>query len=198
MAKVPEDRDPTLDAVDQAIVRNTSFEPRSHLGCSEIGHECERRLWYKFHHVELEHIDAQGLRNIADGNNGEPIMAERLNAVPEIKLHVLDPKTGGQLGVSTHGGHFRGSMDGLIKGLLQAPSTWHIWDFNSRLFVFCVSDMISTHTHCVEISFIALAWVSSQGGRLLVNETKDTKVEHTIRFLSGSCSQAGCLYIFLC
>lgn len=125
--KLPEPRDPTLEAVDRAIVQSNRSEVRTYVGASEIGHPCDRRLWLKYHWVEPEHIDATGLRNIQDGFAGEPVMADRLKAVPEVNLKTEGPD-GKQWGVSAHAGHFRGHLDGAIKGLLQAPKTWHVWE----------------------------------------------------------------------
>ena len=128
MPKLPEPRDPTLDAVDAALVRNNPPESRDYLGISELGPPCQRRLWLKHRKVKVDHIDAQGLRNIEDGNRGEPIMAERLKAVPDIRLHTEDPKTGKQFAVVNFSGHVRGHLDGVIKGIFEAPKTWHIWE----------------------------------------------------------------------
>jgi len=128
MPKLPEPRDPTLDAVDAALVRNNPPESRDYAGISELGHPCQKRLWLKHRKVKMDHMDAQGLRNVGDGYGGEYIMADRLKAVPEITLHTADPKTDRQWAVSAFAGHVRGHLDGIIKGVFVAPKTWHVWE----------------------------------------------------------------------
>ena len=46
MTKLPEPSDPTLEAVDAAIVKNNQQEPRTYLGASGLGDSCSRKLWY--------------------------------------------------------------------------------------------------------------------------------------------------------
>ena len=48
--------------------------------------------------------------------------------VDQVTLHTLDPRTGQQFAHSDIGGHFMGHSDGVIQGLLQAPSTTHVWE----------------------------------------------------------------------
>jgi len=127
MTKIPEPRDPTLEAVDDAIAKNNQQEPRNYLGASGLGHACSRRLWMSWRWVLPEIIDATGWRNILDGFASEPIQAERLKAVPGVRLETHGPDDK-QFGVSALGGHLKGHLDGVIKGLIQAPSTWHIWE----------------------------------------------------------------------
>ncbi len=120
--------DKTLKAVDEAIVLGANFEPRFYLGASKIGHQCDRHLWYEFRHTAKNSIDAQGLRNIADGNLGEDVMADRLKAVEAIELRTIDKDTGHQYAVIALGGHFRGHLDGALRGLHAAPKATHIWE----------------------------------------------------------------------
>lgn len=121
--------DPTLDAVDAALmVRNASQPPRTYLGMSAIGHPCGRKLWYDYHRPAPRHIDGAGLRRIQDGHRGEDLMAERLRMVPGITLMTVDPETGRQFEFNDHDNRFGGHADGMILGLLQAPKTWHVWE----------------------------------------------------------------------
>jgi hypothetical protein len=55
-------------------------------------------------------------------------MAGRLEGVPGIDLRTVDPGTEKPWAVSAHSGHMRGHLDGAIKGLLQAPVVWHVWE----------------------------------------------------------------------
>ena len=130
MAKLPViDADPTLEAVDQAIVERESKNlTRPYLGASSIGRPCSRELWYGFRWVLPPTLDAATLKRFEDGHRDEDLMAERLRLVPGIQLWTIDPRTAYQFGIADHGGHFRGHLDGVIQGILQAPKTTHVWE----------------------------------------------------------------------
>jgi hypothetical protein len=58
------------------------------------------------------------------------LIAERLRLVPGIELWAHQPD-GSQYGFEDLGGRFRGHIDGVIRGLLQAPKTPHVWENKS-------------------------------------------------------------------
>lgn len=121
--------DPTLDAVDAALEKREreANQVRGYLGASGIGHPCERSSWLSFRWASDRTIPAQGLRAIQDGFRAELTMIERLKMVPGIDLWV-DGENGRQIGFSSLGGHFRGNLDGIIRGLLQDPETFYVWE----------------------------------------------------------------------
>lgn len=132
MAAIPATVDPTLVAVDQALLERERAQPaRGYLGMSSIGKSCERQLWYGFRFAVREEFDAAAVRRFDDGHRAEAVMSERLRMVAGVELHVVDPRTGDQFAVSAHGGHFSGHLDGAIHGLLQAPKVWHVWEHKS-------------------------------------------------------------------
>jgi hypothetical protein len=124
--------DPTLEAVRVAVQQSIEQDrsPRTYLGASEIGHECMRRLWYGFRWATPPGagIDAAAQWRFDDGYRCEDVLAQRLRLVPGVHLQTLDPSTGRQFGISDLGGHFRGHLDGLITGIVQAPKTMHVWE----------------------------------------------------------------------
>lgn len=121
--------DPTLDAIDRAVeAREAAIPARGYLGMSQIGEPCERRLWYSFRWAFQRELPADALYRIEDGHRTEDVLAARLRLVPGVQLHTIDPRTGQQVSCSDHGGHFRGHLDGVVLGLLQAPKTWHVWE----------------------------------------------------------------------
>lgn len=131
MPTIPTHPDPTQAALNAAIqAANVAEKPRPYLGMSSIGEDCERRLWYGFRWCLPAGggFDAKALRNFADGHRVEDAYAAWLRQVPGVELYTVDPVTGQQFGFSDHGGHFRGHIDGAIRGLLQAPKTWHVWE----------------------------------------------------------------------
>lgn len=120
--------DPTLIAMEKVMEAESQHEPpRPYLGMSAIGDPCARKLWYQFRWFAKPSFGAKTLANFADGHYAEDLMAERLRKVPGVELttHLED---GNQIGFVDIGGHFRGHMDGRIKGIYQAPKTKHVWE----------------------------------------------------------------------
>lgn len=132
MAKLPDLLDPTLEAVNRAIEsRDNGSLGRPYLGMSQIGNACRRMLWLSFRWCTPAAFDAATLKRFEDGHRTEDLEAVRLRLVEGVELHTVDPATGRQFGVADHGGHFRGHLDGAIRGLIQAPKTWHVWECKS-------------------------------------------------------------------
>ena len=129
MATIPTaEQDPTLQAIDAAMVRRSAEDARPYLGASSIGQPCSRRLWYVFRWACVEQFDAATLYRFEDGHRTEDLLAARLRMVPGVQLHTLDPRSGKQFAVEECAGHFRGHLDGAVLGLLQAPKTWSVWE----------------------------------------------------------------------
>lgn len=85
--------------------------PRSHLGASEIGHPCERFLWYKFRWFFREEFSGRLLRLFNRGHREE----ERYHGWLEgISCELLD-STENQIRMEGVAGHFGGSRDGTIR-----------------------------------------------------------------------------------
>lgn len=144
-------RDPTLVEIHQlylakVVAKNEERRKRKaalphdqrYIGASVIGHECERHIYFDTigapQDPPHEVWGDAGLLAAEDGHRSEPVMAERLRMVKGVELHTHDAN-GVQWGFNW--GFMRGSYDGGIRGLLQAPLTWHIWDHkraNSKKF----------------------------------------------------------------
>lgn len=84
--------------------------PRSHLGASEIGHKCERYLWYKFRWYFKEELDGQKLRLFNRGHLEED---RYLGWLAGCDLDILDADEE-QARMVAVAGHFGGSRDGSI------------------------------------------------------------------------------------
>ncbi len=123
--------DPTLKALGRAIAEKGNAEPaRPRLGASGVGHPCERKSWLQFRWATDRHIEEKGIRAIRSGHTGEEQMIQDLKLLEPlgVQLWTTDEATGKQIGFEDLGGHFGGSVDGVILGLLQAPKTPHVWE----------------------------------------------------------------------
>lgn len=98
--------------IDCQVVKRSQQEHRHHLGASEIGDECMRKLWYKFRWVKLQRFPGRMLRVFDRGNREEATFA-RLLARAGWLVEDRDLATGEQFCFTACEGHFGGSMDGL-------------------------------------------------------------------------------------
>ena len=130
--------DPTLEAMNKAMELKQQLEkPRNYLGASEIGADCERYLFYSFRNASKRIIPAKGIKAIEDGYLQEDVTIARLRALPFIELVNTDgtfdkDDKPNQIGFEMLLGHFKGHCDGMIKGLLQAPKTWHVFEHKAN------------------------------------------------------------------
>jgi len=132
MVALPQTPDPTLELADRALENSeNSHPPRPYLGMSSIGGACDRALWYGFRWASPKNFDAATLKRFADGHATEAVAIARLKAVDTLEVHDLHPVTQRQFGFEDHQGHFRGHMDGVIFGLIQAPKTWHVLEIKA-------------------------------------------------------------------
>jgi hypothetical protein len=98
-------------------------EHREHLGASQIGHQCDRYLWYVFRWVNLPTFNGRLLRLFGTGKREEPRVYEELRGIG-VELHTED--SGKQIECRDASGHFGGSIDGIGRGFPEAPKTWAI------------------------------------------------------------------------
>ena len=130
---LPNRDDPTLDAVEAAVENNSRSDVRNYMGWSGLGHPCERSVQYDFLMALPKTFKASTLFKFEDGHGTEERVNKRFKLVESLDFKPTGPD-GHQWGVASLGGHLRGHLDGVIKGLLQAPKTWHVYE------VKCVAD----------------------------------------------------------
>lgn len=101
-----------VDQLDEWSLETYKQEPRNHLGISEIGEPCARKLWYKFHWVAFEKFDGRMLRLFQYGHSAEERYIDYLEGIG-FKYFRFNPETGKQWRVSGVNGHYGGSTDGV-------------------------------------------------------------------------------------
>lgn len=84
--------------------------PRNHLGISEIGEPCSRKLYYKFHWVTFEQHSGRMLRLFKRGHREEEKYVNYLEGIG-CRVERFD-QDGKQFKVSGVLGHYGGSCDG--------------------------------------------------------------------------------------
>ena len=93
-----------IAAIDEAIAsKNPPSVGRHYLGGSQIGEECERKLWYSFRWTQLVNFGPRILRLFERGHREEPALIRYLTDAG-VDCYDVDEKTGEQFAVSFYGG----------------------------------------------------------------------------------------------
>jgi hypothetical protein len=130
MALLPEFESKTASAIFAAYQRQPRRR-RPHLGASLIGKPCERELWYTFRWCADAQFEGRVLRLFETGQLEESRVVNNLRAIG-CTVHEVDENTGRQFWYSDHGGHFSGSMDGVVLGIPEAEATWHLLEIKTH------------------------------------------------------------------
>lgn len=101
------------DAINAYCVSLYSEPPRSHLGFSTMGEECDRKLFLNFRHAGRENFDGRMYRLFNVGHSAEPRFTSYLRGIGFI-VEETDPTTGKQFKVTSVNGHYAGSCDGIL------------------------------------------------------------------------------------
>ena len=114
----------TINAI-EALYESKTEKPRHHLGCSQIGHKCDRYLWYSFRWAVIEKFDGRMLRLFSEGHAFEPVIIKDLRAIG------VDIRSSQE---HVHfGAHVSGSVDGIIySGLPESPTKKHLAEFKTH------------------------------------------------------------------
>ena len=140
----------TVSILDRMMVReNREADRRGHLGMSQIGKTDERTLWLAFRWCLPNEFEGRTLRIFDLGHVLEDAIigylrrckvkdarslgiepgSEKGQDEPLFEILDIDPATQKQYKFNDDlGGHFSGSLDLRIKGLPEAPKTWHVGD----------------------------------------------------------------------
>ncbi len=126
MAAIPQVTSPTIAAIEAAVVRDSKREDDVVIRASSIGHQCERHLWYRFRWAHApQSFDGRMLRLFETGHLEETRMILWLH-LAGVSVEALDPATSDQWEVEALGGHFKGHLDGIAEGVVEAPVTPHL------------------------------------------------------------------------
>lgn len=133
MAKIPESlhEHKTSTAIIKWHEKVAYQGRRPHLGCSELGKECDRAIWYGFRWALTKKFDGRMLRLFNRGHREEPQFLEELRGIG-IEVYDKDPDTNQQHRFVGYKGHLQGSCDAIGRGFPEAPKTWAIAEFKTH------------------------------------------------------------------
>lgn len=130
MAALPESQHTTS----AAIIRWYESKPqehRPHMGASLIGHNCDRYIWLTWRWALKPEFKGRILRLFDTGKREESRLIEELRGIGATVWDV-DPDSGDQWRVSACNSHFGGSLDGVAKGLPEAPKSPAVLEFKTH------------------------------------------------------------------
>lgn len=101
------------------------------MGASLMGHQCERYIWLTWRWVLKPTFPGRILRMFDTGNREESRLLTELRGIGA-EVWERDPNTRRQWRVSACNGHFGGSLDGVAKGLPEAPKSPAVLEFKTH------------------------------------------------------------------
>jgi len=94
---------------------------RPHMGCSLIGHKCDRYLWYSFRWAFKENHSGSTKRLFNVGHEFEPMIIKDLR---DVGVDIRSSQARVEFG-----SHVSGSVDGIIySGLAESPNKRHVFE----------------------------------------------------------------------
>lgn len=115
---------PITEKIDESMPREL---PRLHMGVSQLGHKCDRWLWLSFRWAVIEQFPGRILRLFRRGQNEEFTVVQDLRRAGYDVSECLNSQK-----YMDFGCHVKGSPDGVISGLPQAPRKPHILEIKTH------------------------------------------------------------------
>lgn len=128
MASIPPPQKPDLVRLIDMAHESRPERPRPHMGCSQLGHHCDRWLWLSFRWTIMEKFSGRMLRLFRRGHNEEATVVADLRSAG---LHITD--TGSSQARVDFGNHVSGSIDGIIQeGVPESPHKPHVLEIKTH------------------------------------------------------------------
>lgn len=102
--------------------------PRTYMGCSMVGHKCDRKVWLQFRWAIFKPFPGRILRLFDTGHREEARVLDELRRIPGITVVDRDPNDPTQQIAVDLGCHLKGHLDAEVTGLPEAPKTTHVFD----------------------------------------------------------------------
>ena len=125
--KLPEPINTITNLIDQ-YHEGQAEKPRPHMGCSLLGHPCDRWLWLNFRWAVREEFKGRILRLFRRGQMEEDTIVRDLRAIG------VDIRFTGRVQQRVDfDAHVSGSLDGIIEsGVPEAPLKRHVAEFKTH------------------------------------------------------------------
>ena len=140
-------------AIDAALIaERDATPPRTYLGASRLGHDCERALQFEFAGAPKDEgadFGGQTLRIFEIGHQLEDLAIRWLRAAGiDLYTRKGNRPDGEQFGFSVAGGRIRGHVDGIIAAApaplgIGIPALWECKTMNAKNWRACVKDGVA-------------------------------------------------------
>jgi len=180
--KIPEKQNTINNLINQYHTDNQE-PPRPHLGCSQLGHSCDRWLWLSFRWAVVQKFEGRLLRLFRRGHMEEVTIVRDLRAIG-IDIRGV---TGNQSRVD-FGNHVSGSMDGIIhSGVPEAPEKKHLAEFKTasdKKFKEMVAKGLeeANHTYWVQVHVYMKGAELDRAIFLMVNKNDDSIYTERVKY----------------
>jgi hypothetical protein len=127
MAAIPKPTNDIQALIDKAHEARAEH-PREHMGCSVLGHSCDRWLWMSFRWAVQQKPPGRVIRIFRRGH------AEEANIVADLRAIGMDVRNaiGKNQARVDLGAHVAGSVDAIIEsGVPEAPKKRHVAEFKT-------------------------------------------------------------------
>ena len=169
----------TLGIVDKSIeAAGAKKKPRRYLGASDIGDECSRRIWLKFHGGFTPTFSGRMLRVFDTGHLIERRIVRDLNRAG-FKV------SGRQLGFKDFKGRFRGHCDGIVEGLPESskPHILEVKSSNDKNFKdFLKNGMLKNERYSSQIQVYMGYAGLDRGLFILENKDNSQRYQERVKF----------------
>ncbi len=130
MAQLPIQHQPTVDKIYKYYVDKNIEWRRPHLGASQIGEDCLRKLWFSFRHCSSPNFIGRMHRLFSTGKIEEERIINDLRNIG-VCVYDRDPYGGKQISYKEEGcPHYSGSVDGIAQGFEESKA-WHVLEIKS-------------------------------------------------------------------
>lgn len=129
MTKIPDSQHSITSLIDQYHEQQAEHDkPRPHLGCSQLGHPCDRWIWLAFRWAVRQQTPGRLLRLFRRGKMEEATIIADLRAIG------IDVRcTGENQARVDFGAHVSGSADGIIEsGVPEALKKRHVLEIKTH------------------------------------------------------------------
>lgn len=128
MALIPEPENSISSIIYKKYEENKE-PPRPHMGCSQLGHPCDRWLWLSFRWAVQPVFNGRILRLFSRGKDEEKRINEDLRTIGMV---IFDNQNDQQTRVD-FGAHVSGSIDAIIEsGVPESPMKRHIAEYKTH------------------------------------------------------------------
>lgn len=119
-----------IKEINDAFEPEQEKHPRKHLGASLIGRECNRYLWLSWRWAFWNKPMARMVRLFNRGHLEEARWIALIRQAGFVTQHLTE--YGKQIRISDVGGHYGGSLDGVIYGCCEIPGQWGLLEFKTH------------------------------------------------------------------